>query len=274
MPTAQLTDRAILAVNGKDAFDFLQSIVTQDLNLLESQPAVYAALLTSRGKFLFDFFILKHENNYWIDCHKNELMHLARAFYKYKLNNQIDFEDLSEDYNIYAMWENEPNAQTTHSYPDPRHKMLGQRIIAPVDSPFTADANMADYTNLRITHTIPDGVYDGFKEKSLPSDLNLDLLHAVSFEKGCYVGQEVTSRLHHKTGPKKRLFTITFDGEKPTPGTALKRGPMEAGHVFTTSSKNEGLAIIKLREIDKGSITLNGYEVSIRQPVKAGNTGK
>lgn len=251
-----LSDRALLGIDGPDTKEFLQSVITNDIALLESQPAIYAAHLTPKGKFLYDFFICKLGDMYVIDCNKSELMPLAKSFHGYVISKQVNFHDLSDDYQCVASTK---TLEADLSYMDPRTNKLGYRhwlkslpeIVDTVDN----------YHKSRIQLGIIDGAYDGLKERSLINEMGFEALNGVSFEKGCYVGQELTARTKFRTEPKKKVFQITFSG-KAEIGDAIKCGNMDAGWIFSNVD-GQGIAIIRTRYIGK-DMTFNDNPIHIK----------
>jgi folate-binding protein YgfZ len=252
-----LQDRALLGLTGSDAYEFLQSTITNEMSLLESQQAIYAAHLTTKGKFLYDFFVSKIDDMYVIDCHKDELMPLAQALNKYVINKDVDFHNLSDDYQLIVADQKIENS--TLSYPDPRHKELGFRSWVK-ELPENLESSMP-YTQKRINLGIIDGAYDGLKERSLINEMGFEELNGVSFNKGCYVGQELTARTKFRTEPKKKVFKVKFNGDVQL-GDIIKCGQMDAGWIFSNIN-HQGLAIIRTRYLDK-KLTLNNEEVNIQ----------
>lgn len=254
--TSPLPDRALLAVTGPQALTFLNGVLTNDLTKLTPQNAMYAAHLTPQGRFLYDVFVLKAEGDtLWLDCHKESLLPLAKALHGLRTNEALTFDDLSDDYTLYAQWGNLPTKPlgqrwqegAIHAYADPRLANMGWRLIAPHNKPITTNASFDTYTAHRLTLAVPDGAYDALPGKTLPNELCLADLNGISYSKGCYVGQEVTARTHFRTPPKKRLMYVTFDGPAPAPGTELTANGKEAGHMGSHSGQ-QGLAVVRLNE--------------------------
>lgn len=241
MKTAHLSNRSILKITGPDGVQLLQGTTTQQIKAEEGQ-ALYTAHLSPQGKFLFDFFVYpQQDESLWIDCAKEELMDLAKALHAYAVGLNVEFEDLSETHAIYAQWEKGPPAP--QAIEDPRHPALGHRLVSRENVP--TNATLAEYNAHRIYLGIPDGAVDAIKNKTLPAELGLEFLNGVSFSKGCYVGQEVTTRMHHRTKPKKRLYKITLQQPGPLAiGTPIVSEAAEAGFMLSNNGK-EGLAIIR-----------------------------
>ena len=278
-----LSDRSILALTGKDAKEFLQGVITQDIKKLSEKNALYAAHLTPQGRFMYDFFIIQDkEDRILLDCAAWELMPIAKAFHKYLVNQDVEFNDMTEDYDIYAditpCKKGEPGSISSEkkheegliSYNDPRLNTLGTRFITPRASKLPKGRTEADkitvYHNHRIKLGVPSGSYDVLKEKTLLSELFMEELHGVSFEKGCYVGQELTARTKHRTTPKKHIFIIKYEGEAPELGATVTCEDREAGWVFS-SSEGQAIGILRLREVEKNKpLCLGGATVKVTIP--------
>jgi folate-binding protein YgfZ len=242
---AHLPSRALLGIAGQECATFLQGVCTQEIENLPENQLAYGAHLTAQGRFLYDFFILKQDDKILLECAKHELMPLAKSLHKYALNFTLDFEDFTEDYDIFAQW---PSGAEGH--PDPRHQRLGNRIYLPKgEKPAGTEKTEEDYENYRISLGIPDGSKDGFKERTFTAELGLEYLNGVDFEKGCYVGQELVARLHYRTEAKKRIYQLKTTHVIP-PQTSIMAGEQEAGTVFS-SNKDNALAIIKTRYLGK-----------------------
>lgn len=251
-----LSDRALLGLKGSDTTPFLQSVISNDIKRLETEPCIYTAHLTTKGKFLFDFFISKQDDMYLIDCNKDELMPLAQSLHQYVVSKEVEFHDLTEDYSLVASDKELSNTYTT--YKDPRHDELGFRCWLE-ETPKDIEP-LEKYAELRLKTGIIDGAYDAIKEKTLINELNFEALNGVSFNKGCYVGQELTARTKFRTEPKKKIFKVKFSGETEI-GSVILCGKMDAGWMFTNKN-GLGLALIRTRYLNK-ELTLDGKPVEI-----------
>ncbi|MAI08808.1 MAG: hypothetical protein CMF61_07600 [Magnetococcales bacterium] len=253
-----LSDRALLGLKGNDTESFLQSVITNDIQRLKNEACIYTAHLTTKGKFLFDFFISKKDDMFLIDCNKNELMPLAQSLHKYVVSKNVEFHDLSEDYKLIssdvALDKNESDIQ----YQDPRLEALGFRCWVK-ELPESINP-LENYTLKRLNLGIIDGAYDAIKEKTLINELNFESLNGVSFNKGCYVGQELTARTKFRTEPKKKIFKVKLSGETEI-GSVILCGKMDAGWMFTNKD-GVGLALIRTRYINK-DLTLGGQPIEI-----------
>jgi len=199
-----LHNRALLKVSGPDAASFLQGLITNDIHKLDNQePMIYACMLTPQGKFLFDFFILKMGDAYMMDIEGGaRAQDLLKRLETYKLRADVTLE-LADQIPVYAIL----GGLDPAGIPDPRHKDIGNRSFERPDNDFDdiheADFDMWDYQ--RITLGIPDGSRDLIPEKSTMDEARMDTLNAIDYDQGCYVGQELTARMHYRELGKKHL---------------------------------------------------------------------
>ncbi|PCJ33467.1 MAG: folate-binding protein YgfZ [Alphaproteobacteria bacterium] len=213
---ALLSDRAILTLSGADRKNFLQGLITNDINAASDVSAIYAALLTPQGKYLHDFFIIDKDDTIFLDCERARMADIHRRLMMYRLRADVDIIDCSEKYAVLAS--PELSSEGLISYPDPRHPNMGFRtIIVPPLSYQTDD----HYDDLRLSLGLPDGSRDFDVDKTLILEGNMEELNGVDFNKGCYVGQEVTARMKHRAILKKRLLPVTVDGPLPARGTEI-----------------------------------------------------
>ena len=209
--TAQLLhleNRAVIRVTGPEAITFLQGLVTNDVEDIKSGNAVYAAMLTPQGKFLFDMIIAPDGEDLLLDIEADRKPDLLRRLMMYKLRAQVELID--EEAKVWALFDGE--ASSGVSYKDPRHKALHSRVVSP-DNPLP-EANilpLEKYEERRIRHGIPDGSRDIKVEKYFWLETNAEKLNGVSFTKGCYVGQELTARMKHRTTLKKMIVPVQAD---------------------------------------------------------------
>lgn len=197
--------RAQITISGDDRTKFIQGLITQDINLLDTQSLIYSCLLTPQGKFLFDFFIRQDNDKYIIDCEGNERgTSLLQRLSMYKLRSQVELE-LTNNIDVWQIFNGDYNGD----YKDPRNDACGYRTYSKPDNLNESDFDIWD--KYRIKHEVPDGSRDIIPEKSFIHEANLDKLNAVSFGKGCYVGQELISRMHHRGLAKKHLKCVDIN---------------------------------------------------------------
>jgi folate-binding protein YgfZ len=232
MSACLLPDRAILAVDGAEAEAFLHRLVTNSVIDLTPGQARYAALLSPQGKLLFDFLIYRQAQGFWLDVAKAQAEELARKLTMFRLRAKVAIA-LVPELAVAARWGDEqaPLPATVKIFADPRHEALGDRLIGPLAD--LGDLSRDDdlYERHRVTLGIPKGGADFAYGDTFVHDANLDLLHGVDFQKGCYVGQEVVSRVHHRHSARKRIARLVFAGDPPAEGSPLTAGPIEIGTV-------------------------------------------
>jgi folate-binding protein YgfZ len=254
------TDRRIILIQGEDQMMFLQGLVTNDVQQLADKGIIYAAMLTPQGKFLFDFFMTQRGDQILLECCVETHEQLLRKLNLYKLRARVNISDVSDLYSVYSI-HNHVSDLTL----DPRCAKLGYRILIRkgeedkilLDIPIST--NRDDYEHLRLSLGIPEAIKDMIPEKSIPLECSLDHLNAISWSKGCYVGQELTARTHYRGMVRKRLLPVTISGELPaTLNPSILQGDQEVGTLY---SHNQQIGIARLRIVDiqdslKGSKTL------------------
>jgi folate-binding protein YgfZ len=244
---AWLADRGIVGVSGPDAASFLQGVVTNDVEKLASRQACYAALLTPQGKILFDFLVVRLPGDaYALDCDASRAADLAKRLGFYKLRAKVAIVDQGEHEGVLAFWGEEPeNDAGAIVYADPRAPDLGFRAILPLaKAAAIGEASKAEYDALRIALSVPQGGLDFAYGDTFPHDANFDLLNGVDFRKGCYVGQEVVSRMQHRGGVKKRVVRVHLEADPPPPGTPILDGELPVGSLGAAVGR-EALALVR-----------------------------
>lgn len=204
MSICLLKNRSVLKLTCKDTHTFMQGLITQDITLLGQQPLLYSLLLSPQGKFQYDMFLWQAGDALYIDTDRVDDLYANLNRFKLRSDVQIEKTDL----NVYASLV-EMADQIGDTFKDPRHSDMGYRLY----SKATLDAKMTleDYDNHRIALTIPDGARDMSVDKSIPLEWNMDQLKAISWDKGCYIGQELTSRTKHLGLIKKRVQTLSVN---------------------------------------------------------------
>ncbi len=265
---AILPDRGVLCVSGEDARPFLHGLVTQNIETLRPGAATFAALLTPQGKVLFDFLVLAREPGFLLDGPRDQLADLTRRLAMYKLRAKVEISDLSDRLAVAALWgagAHEPLPADLPAFTDPRTAALGQRLIAPQASLREAaaaqgwtPAHPADYDAHRIGLGIPESGKDYDSGEVFAHDACIDQLGGVDFRKGCYVGQEVVSRMHHRGTARKR-FVIAQGADLPAPGATLTAGAASLGRL-TSVAQGRALALIRIDRA--GEALARGEQVS------------
>lgn len=263
-PPILLKDRGVVEVSGPDASTFLQGLITNDMGAVANGRAIYAALLTPQGKIIYDFLIAAGpgENTYWLDCVKANAPDLAARLKKYKLRAKVAISDRSSDLAVVAHGHATDVASVT--FEDPRLAALGRRLITP--SPGDARADDTEYQSHRLALGVPDAATDIPPETLFPLDCNFEELHGVDFNKGCYIGQELTARMKHRASARRRMLPVTAGAALPPPGTPLKLGTTDIGEL-RGSIGTRGMALVRLDRLSNAEeVDANGTTVRIGRP--------
>ncbi len=256
-----LSSRAVLALIGEDATAFLQGLVTQDVS---SARATFAALLTPQGKILFDFFLVPVEGGYLIDCDANGAPALLKRLSMYKLRAKIA---LAPEAALCVFVGEAPEARAR--FADPRLAALPRRSIVPLtDGPAADEA----YDALRLSLGVPEFGRDFLGEEVFLLDVNYDALGAVSYKKGCFVGQEVTSRMKRKGEIRKR--TLIVRGPALEKGAPVMAGDLAIGETLSVRG-TRGLALIRIDRLAEATaagaaLTVAGRAVEVETPAYLG----
>ena len=255
MPVARLTSRALIRVSGPDARSFLHNLLTQDVETLTDGEARFGALLSPPGRLLFDLFLWGEDGAVVLDVAADRRSDLMRRLSLYRLRAQVEISE--DDRPVLASWPAASDGFTT----DPRIAALGGRRLGagPVE-----DATEADYHAHRLSVGAPDPAADGGHDRHYPIEADFDLLNGIDFQKGCFVGQETTSRMKRRGSIKSRMLPIAFDGPPPAPGTEVLNGELRAGEVLT-GQDGAAIALLRLDRID-GVLTADGRAVRVRRP--------
>ncbi len=235
-----LKNRGIITIRGQDRESFLQSLISNDIALLKTQDCVYACLLSPQGKFLYDFFLTVEQDTILIDCEGGQRTDsLAKILNMYKLRADVDitYDNNTTLYEVIG---------AQHGYKDPRHPDIGYRSRTKPKN--IEEKPFSSWDKHRISLTIPDGSRDMIIQKSTLLECNIDKLNGLSFDKGCYIGQELTARMHYRGLAKKHLYTITpidITAEKlPECDQTITKNGKNIG-VMRSSCDDLGLAILK-----------------------------
>ena len=229
-----LEDRGLISISGKDAGEYLQNIITNDINKVSETSSIFSALFSPQGKYLFEFFIIKSKNGYFLDCDNKVAEELIKNLHKYKLRSQIEIKDLSSKFVIgvinldkFNEIQNlEKNKNDTILYKespvfiDSRRKELGARILANIEKLNLAikelnlkKSDIKTYLNHAYHYGVPVKGLEHLKEKLFGLEANLEKLNGIDFKKGCYIGQENTARMKLKNKLRRRLMPIKVEGK-------------------------------------------------------------
>lgn len=265
MPAAVLPTRGVVAVSGPDARSFLQNLVSNDVDRVSPNRAIYAALLTPQGKYLFDFFIAAVDERLLLDCEAARAEALVKRLGMYRLRSKVEIADVSAEFAVSAAFG--PDALSALALPedagaarpgdggvvfvDPRRAAAGARAILPRgESLSLPEATPEDYDRWRLSHGLPDGSADLEVDKATLVESGFEELNGVDFKKGCYVGQEVTARMKHRGLAKKRLMPVALEGPPPPPGAPVMLGEREAGEM-RSARDGFGLALLRLELVEE-----------------------
>ena len=271
MEPAILDDRAVLAISGPQARDFLQGLVTNDIvNGLAPGTGLYTALLSPQGKILFDFLVTEGDGALLLDVSREARDALLKKLKMYRLRTKVEIE-ARDQLNVYVHLKGHPDnrlvayADRAVSFADPRLAALGPRSIgARAEMPANLAGSRA-YHQHRLTLGVPEAQDFGF-EKVFALDAGLAELNGVSFTKGCYVGQELTSRMKHRATSRKRILTVTATEPLPASGPVV-RGGVEIGELISTHG-DTAFALIRLDRLEEtqGDATAAQIPVALHKP--------
>ncbi len=255
MASAALTERGVVRVSGEDARSFLDGLVTSDMSAVADDKARYAALLTPQGKILFDFIVAEADGEQggalYLDVARPLAADLAKRLGFYKLRAKVSVEDLSSTLCVVAFFDGEraPNGIGV-LYADPRDPRLGDRVIMERSEAEALSGDMAAYDAYRIALGVPEGGRDFIYGDAFPHEVNLDRLGGVDFDKGCFVGQEVVSRMQHRGTVRTRIVPVSFDdGFAAEEGIEAVADGKPVGRIGSTASGGKALAMLRLDRV-------------------------
>jgi len=257
-------DRGLVSVTGADRRTFLQGLISQDVDRVSATHAAYGAFLTPQGKYLHDFCLAEIDDRLILDGEQGRADELISRMRRFKLRAKVDLAP-ADDLAVFALFG--PNATAALdlaeepgtarrlgdgiAFVDPRSAALGCRLILPAADAAAELAKLPieegafeDYDTLRIRLAIPDGVRDMDVDKSILLECNFDSLNGIDWDKGCYIGQEVTARTKYRGLIKRQLVPVSVGGGTPAPGTAILAGDKKVGEI---RSIHDGFAIASLR---------------------------
>jgi tRNA-modifying protein YgfZ len=251
MPTALLSDRGVVRVSGADAGPFLDGLITCDVDKVTSGGARLGALLTPQGKILFDFLVFvaaEPESGYWLDVAKAQAADLAKRLGFYKLRAKVVVEDGSDRLAVVAGWGDAPPPSGAQVSADQRLPELGWRAVLPTAEAgaLATGGDEEAYHAHRIALGIPEGGKDFPFGDTFPHEALMDQLAGVDFDKGCYVGQEVVSRMQHRGTARTRIVPVAYpDGAAVGPGENVTAGEKTLGTTGSVAGAR-GLVMIRL----------------------------
>ncbi|HEX2352672.1 MAG: YgfZ/GcvT domain-containing protein [Hyphomicrobiales bacterium] len=272
MKAALLPDRGVVKVDGDDARKFLNGLVTSDIAKVTPEAASFTALLTPQGKIIVDFILVEAPpadgGGFFLDCPRALAPTLLQRLNFYKLRAKVMIEDLSETLGVLAVWEGDAATEYGLCYRDPRLAALGLRCMLPPHLAADAAADLgaklveaSAYEAHRIALGVPRGGLDFIYGDAFPHETDMDQFGGVDFDKGCFVGQEVVSRIENRGTARSRVVPVAFDGFAPEAGTPVSAGGKTVG-TFGSGAQGRGLAMLRLDRV--------GDAVAAGEPLVAG----
>src|SRR6516165_145074 len=256
MKAAVLPDRGVIKITGDDARKFLHGLVTADVLGIAPGTARFCSLLTPQGKIIADFFVTEalqaEGGGFFLDIPRALAVTLLEKLNLYKLRAKVLSEDMTEILGVIAAWDGENATKQGLSYADPRLAALGFRVMIPPHRAAAAASelgaalvNAEDYEAHRIALGVPHGGLDFAYGDAFPHEADMDQLGGVDFEKGCYVGQEVVSRIEHRGIARTRIVPVAYDEFAPEDGVPVMAGERAVG-TMGSAARGRGLAMLRL----------------------------
>jgi len=274
---ALLADRAVLRVTGADARKFLQGMLTNEVGKLEDGRAIHSGLLAPQGKILFEMFVIATNGDFLVEVAQDRTAELMKRLGLYRLRAQVTIAE-KKGLKVAAMWGGSPRLpEGAIAYADPRLAALGSRALLPAEASVGAlgctEASEADYHAMRIKQGVPEGGRDYAFGETFPHEALFDQLNGVDFKKGCYVGQEVVSRMEHRGLARKRIVPVEGNAPLPAPGTPVEAGGVPIGELGSVAGAS-GLASLRLDRAEEAvvkgnALTAGGVRITLRQPAFA-----
>jgi folate-binding protein YgfZ len=273
---AELPSRALIAVGGPDWNSFLHGLITQNVETLAPGEARFGALLTPQGRLLWDLFVIGREDGAWLDVAREHRDAIIQRLALYRLRAKVtiapDEAVVAAHFAAHPGESRDPSGGSAWApafgvsgiwVPDPRLPALGFRVYGASAPPGAAVADEAAYDIHRLALGVP-GPADWGSDKTYPIEANFDLLHGIDFKKGCFVGQETTSRMKRRGQVKSRMLPIGFDGPPPSHGAEVLAGELRAGEV-RSGAEGRAMALLRLDRI-AGELAVEGRSVQVERP--------
>ncbi|HTR85306.1 MAG TPA: folate-binding protein [Reyranella sp.] len=269
-----LPHRGVVAVAGEDRIPFLQGLVSNDVTKVAPTKAIWAALLTPQGRFLNDMFVVDAGfKTLLLETERDRAPALAKKLALYKLRSKVTIEDRSAAMDVAAVFG--PGAEKCNAVPgalsfiDPRLPALGVRVLLPAGEAAKRlglpEAPLAEYEALRLSLGVPDGSRDLPVEKALLLESGFDELHGIDWQKGCYMGQELTARTKYRGLVRKRLFPVKVEGPLPAPGTLIERDGQEVGEI-RSGAGDRAIAMLRLEALTADALTADQARIVPQKP--------
>ncbi|AIL65386.1 Aminomethyltransferase related to GcvT [Rickettsiales bacterium Ac37b] len=271
-----LKDRATFSIHGEDTKTFLQNLISNDINKVNANNSIYTCLLTPQGKYFCDFFVMLFNDTIILDCSYARREEIISKLNIYKLRSSVQIQDLTDQYTVFSLHGDDLLSELALSdipgysksfmngyvYVDPRTTLMGARTVLPTNTAiqFFKDwgfkPSSDPYDHLRIQNNIPEGDKDLIPGKSFPLEYGFDLLNAIDFNKGCYIGQELTSRTKHRGSIRKKIIRVKSDTSIPELGNDIYIGENKVG-IICSSYSNIGLALIRTEDYEQNASSGN-----------------
>jgi hypothetical protein len=281
MKAALLPDRGVVKIAGESARSFLHGLVTADVLDLTPGAARFCALLTPQGKIIADFFVAvaptADGGAFFLDVARARIGTLIERLSIYKLRAKVVIEDFSEVLGVIAAWDGSGTTNYGLSYADPRLPALGLRALIPPQRSAETAAQLgavlvdaSEYEAHRIALGVPQGGADFSYGDTFPHETDMDQLGGIDFTKGCYVGQEVVSRMEHRGTARTRAVPVRYDGTAPQAGAAVSAGGQQVGTMGSTAD-GRGMALLRLDRVAEAlsrgeTLTANGLSIRVVKP--------
>lgn len=269
----RLSDRGVLRVSGAEAHKLLQGVLTNDVDKTRDGASIHAGLLNPQGKILFDFFVVRTDGGFLIEVARSQASELQKRLGFYRLRSQVE---ISEEpaFDVVAAWGTDPRVPDgAVAYTDPRLPELGMRVLLPAQVVASAlgctDAAEGDYHAMRIKLGVPEGGRDYAFGDTFPHEALFDQLNGVDFNKGCFVGQEVVSRMQHRGTARKRVVPIEGDAPLES-GATVAAGELPLGTIGSVSGAT-GLALLRLDRVETAAtngtpLTAGDVRITLHRP--------
>ena len=246
-----------LSIEGEDSNEFLQNLITNDINKCSEDNIIYSCLLSPQGKFLSDFFIFKKDEKYLIETHSFFYEKLLKKLNLYKLRSKVHINEVNNLYSYSVFGDIQKDQDTFIFNIDPRNKNIGLKLIHLKKNPEILDSlneiNEEKYHQILIQNTVPLSHYDLEENKSLLLENNFENLNSISWDKGCYVGQEITARMKYRALLKKKIYSLEIKEGSPLIGQVIKDNENEFGEII--SIKND--SVLAMLKIELAEIKIN-----------------
>ncbi|MCM1001293.1 MAG: folate-binding protein [Wolbachia endosymbiont of Melophagus ovinus] len=259
-----LQSRGVIVLYGPDTRDFLQGIITNDINKLDSQKAVYSLLLSPQGKYLYDFFLIRYGKYILLECENVYLQQIIEKLDLLKTYLRVKIKDVSSLYKVGILFNTKSTGcnESQIIFQDPRHKSLGMRIIHKGEIKEPA-GDFTQYEKVRIQNLVPDGARDMVQNSSFPLQYLIDKVNGISFDKGCYIGQEVVNRMSRQETFRRKLYLVEGNSALPNIGTKVTNENNEEIGELRSSVDNIGLALLYTGK-SHANLYTGGVKISAR----------